>query len=299
MAVAGTVMASPTELSGRLVEGGVGGRAPALTSESEQRPVARAGRLNAMTKMRFAVGLCIAILGAPVNGQSPGPEPVRFEVASIKPSASDATGGTLAPLPNGVQGTNVPLRILVGWAYDVRSYQIDGGPDWISRERFDVNARAAGATPVDDLRRMLRGLLAERFRLVTHSESKEMPVWALVRSRRDGALGPSLRPCVGDCSKPGGSLNSNLGRLRLTGMPIAQVVSLFPSLVGGPVVDRTGLTGTYDIELEWAPEATPEVASERPTIFTAVQEQLGLRLETSRGPVQMLVIDRAERPTPD
>jgi uncharacterized protein (TIGR03435 family) len=222
------------------------------------------------------------------------------------------------------------MRALITVAHGVRPDRIVGSPAWFDRERFDINARAPVNTPDNLLRPMLRTLLAERFRFVFHTEMREMPVYALVADRGNGKQGPNLKastqcdpdaintlgPRTGDPAVPIGKRPCTVisgfdgrGTAFITGgaRPIAAVVEALqnPGLQGTvdrPVLDRTGLTGTYDFDLRFAAPslrgASPD-APALPSIFTALQEQLGLKLETSRGPVEMFVIDSVERPTPD
>lgn len=219
-------------------------------------------------------------------------------------------------------GTNLTLHQLVTEAYRLRPFQVIGGPGWIKLDRFDINAKAPeGATGRPDP--MLRTLLADRFKLRAHTETKEQQVYALVLARADGRLGPKLVASTQECGAParGGApgaaappprepcgMNMNgtgtTAMLKGIGQPLARLATtLSGSGVEGIMVDRTGLTGNFDIELQWTPEnlrsAAAAVGGDGPSLFTALQEQLGLKLESSRGPVEYLVIDSAEQPSPD
>ena len=239
----------------------------------------------------------------------------EFEVASVKPNTSGAANTSVGATPGGYVGTNVPLRLLVTLAYRLRGFQVIGGPSWINTERFDVTARAPEGASQSEILPMLRTLLAQRFKLVVRTESRDAPIFALVLARSDGRLGPQLTPSTTDCTPPApnlpgacrmsGTIGSAAGSLKATGQPLTELASFLGSNVDRIVVDRTGLTGRFDIELSWkgtplrpAPDAPP-AASDGPSVFTAVQEQLGLRLEPARGPVEHLVIESAERPLPD
>jgi uncharacterized protein (TIGR03435 family) len=259
--------------------------------------------------------------------------PVTFEVASVKPNRSSEVAIRM-DMPGGDRftATNVPLRQLVLFAYDVQDARLIGGPDWIRSERFDVDARAGRvlppwtpAGPPPELLQMLRTLLSERFRLTVHQEKRDLPVYALVVARI-GQLGPAIRPSTLGCgnpSKPSGSVvPSNPseftcgmriapGQMVMGGTPMPQFATILPSFVQRVVIDRTGLEGAYDFRLSWTPEglrrgapppgapALPPVDPDGATIFTALQEQLGLRLDPQQAPLDVIVIDRIDRPAPD
>jgi uncharacterized protein (TIGR03435 family) len=252
------------------------------------------------------------------------PAPLRFEVASIKPTDPDAKGSQIRYMPGGgLNITNIPLRAMIGLAYDVRDFQISGGAGWVGTERFDITARAeraAAADGPDDFAKMtddqrktardqmaerLRGLLAERFQLVIHKEIKEQPIYVLGLAKN----GPKLKENTAPGPRQGMSMNR--GRLEGFAAPMAMLGQILSQNMGRPVVDKTGLTGKYDFILEWTPDLGPDAraqgfgdgitapapAAGGPTIFTALQEQLGLRLESQKGPVENIVIDRAEKPS--
>jgi bla regulator protein blaR1 len=248
---------------------------------------------------------------------------LTFEVASIKPADPDARGTSIQFMPGGgLKMTGIPLRGMITFAYDVRDFQVSGGAGWVGTERFDVMAQPehAGAQALDDLAKMtdlqrrtvrdqvaerLRALLADRFQLVVHKETKEQPIYALLVSKN----GAKLKEPKNVGGRQGMSMNR--GRLEGFAAPLEMLSTTLSNAMGRPVVDKTGLTGKYDFVLEWTPDvgagpgpqafgdgATPPApAPGGPTIFTALQEQLGLRLESQKGPVQLIVIDRAEKPS--
>lgn len=240
----------------------------------------------------------------------PGFAQLTFEVASIKPSNPDAKGSSIQFLPGGgLKMMNVPLRAMITFAYDVRDFQVSGGSGWVGNERFDVMAKAdrAAAEAPDDPAKMtdqqrktnrdqiterLRALLADRFQLVVHKETKEQPIYALLVSK-NGAKLKEASATTG----PRQGMSMNRGRMEGFAAPMEMLSNTLSNTVGRPVVDKTGLTGKYDFVLEWTPDmaATGDSAPVGPTIFTALQEQLGLRLESQKGPVENLVIDRAEK----
>ncbi len=237
--------------------------------------------------------------------------PPAFEVASVKRNTSGDAEGSIGPRPGGYAMTNIPLRLLIVRAYELRSFQVVGGPGWIDGERYDLNARAPEGTPPNQIFAMLRTLLAERFKLVAHLEKREQPVYALVTARADGRLGPRLTASTLTCSgqpdqsdrcEMGGSFTGSGGTLKGVGQPLAVLATHVSTAVDRIVQDRTGLAGGFNFELAWSGSGlkpAPGAPSELPSVFTALQEQLGLTLEPSRGPVDVLVIDSATRPTPD
>ena len=256
-----------------------------------------------------------------------GPAPLTFEVASIKPSAPDARGTMFQMQPGGgVRISGATLRTLITFAYDVRDFQVSGGPGWINSDRFDIVAHAerssASQNPpanplqmsdeqrksgMEQTRERLRSLLAERFQLAVHRDNKEQTVYALVVAKN----GPKL-PAAKDGSGPG-RMRMGRGQFDGQGVEMQMLATVLSNEVGRPVIDRTGLKGKFDVKLEFTPEpgqgfgplgppppgveAPPPPDPNGPSIFTALQEQLGLRLESQKGPAETLVIDRVERPS--
>lgn len=209
--------------------------------------------------------------------------------------------------------SNNALKNLISLAYDVRPFQIIGESQWVGAERFDIDARTATSdakTPTDpanERRKILeglKGLLADRFQLALHSETKEQAVYALVVNKG----GPKLQ----ESTEPRGLIRK-MGRGTIKGQAVAlgMLVLNLSNELGRRVIDKTGLAGKYDFELKWGASQdsaaqirstqTAELASpaepDGPSVFTALQEQLGLRLESGKGPVEVLVIERAERPS--
>jgi uncharacterized protein (TIGR03435 family) len=288
-----------------------------------------------------------------VRAQTPaasGAATPSFEVASVKPNTSGQPFIRFGLLPGGrFNAENVPLRQLIVFAYaPLQSFQIEGGPAWIGADRFDVTAKAEGEIPrtvpgtVGPVQLMMRSLLAERFKLVTHSDTKEQPIYNLVVARSDGRLGARIEPSKTDCAAqaaargrgigPGGTpglppgpppgppppgqrpecgLMMGFGNLAAGGMAISNLAQTLSQRVNRVVVDKTGLTGRYDFSMEFTPDQMPPPSAQLngapfpainpdgPSLFTALQEQLGLKLESARGAVEMLVIDSVEQPSPD
>jgi len=258
-------------------------------------------------------------------------KPLAFEVASVKPNTSGVNGGRLGGPASKFAAVNWTVRGLIEWAYQVQSFQIDGGPSWINSDHFDIATTAAdsgssqprpGGPPSTTQLRM-RTLLAERFKLAVHRQPKDMPIYALVMARSDRTLGPELRPSTEDCAalvaaarrgarpssaagKPTCDASISPGTVTAGTQPIPLLASILSGIIQRRVVDRTNLKGNYDLTIVFAPDQSPQGSadtpvtdSNAPSIFTALEEQLGLKLEPTRGPVEVLVIDHVEKPTPD
>jgi uncharacterized protein (TIGR03435 family) len=213
-----------------------------------------------------------------------------FEVATIKPTHYE--GGPLrvtgAVERDGINFQNQTLRGMITRAYGVKPYQVTG-PAWINTERYTVIAKAAGPAKEEQILLMVQALLAERFKLVFHRESKEMPVYALVV----GKNGPKMKENKSEgATEIGGGVGEGINFER-AGM--GQLAGALRQVVDLPVIDETGLKGLYDFKLTFKREATAADPSDAPSIFTALQEQLGLKLESKRAPVDIIVVDKAEK----
>lgn len=273
----------------------------------------------------------LLVLAVLLAAQSPS---LTFEVATINPNNSGAAFADIRIQPGGrFAWVNITLKELMRSAYAQQAFEnreIRGGPKWIDSDRFDIIAKTEeNATIVDPdglprpLFAMLRTLLEERFQLRTHNEKAERQGFALVVAR-PGRLGPKLHVVDVDCVEiirqqaagtfrrdpdhaPPCSVGVPPGQVRATAITMDALARVIGTRVGRPVVDRTGLSGNYDVELEFRPEistggpvdqpitAPPDL--DKPSIFAALEEQLGLRLESAKAIVDVLVIDRAERPT--
>jgi uncharacterized protein (TIGR03435 family) len=273
--------------------------------------------------MRPSLFLLIGALLAPmVSAQAPASDAQRpaFEVASVKPNKSGDVRALMFPQPGGrFTATNVTLRALIIGAYQLQDSQIAGGPDWLDSDRFDIAAKADGDASPTQFFAMLQTLLSDRFKLALHHEARIMPVYALLLARSDGRRGPRLRPSDAKCgtaassyfpvvpdpsaAPPCGDFRMSPRSLVARGMTMPRLASLLAPRVGRVVVDTTALNQAFDIELDWTPDQPQEAdnrpANDAPSLFTALQEQLGLKLESTRGPVDVLVVDRAEQPTED
>ena len=265
----------------------------------------------------------IAALGSLVAQQAANQAPA-FDAASVKLNNSAVTRSLGGP-QRGHFIQSGTLRQLIQMAYRRGGYEVrtvSGGPKWMDSDRFDINATvdpslSLAAIYLPDGRGsaglgylMLRTLLADRFKLAVHSEVRQLPIYVLTRARRDGALGPQLRRTNVDCAAvlaeiartgrgmppaapgegPPCSMQDTKGRVVATDMTLTQLAEVLSPSLEREVHDETGLAGTFTLRLEWTDELS---------IFTAIQEQLGLKLEPSRGPVDVIVVDRVEQPTPD
>jgi uncharacterized protein (TIGR03435 family) len=256
--------------------------------------------------IRFLVVALMAGSAVALAGQSPEP---AFEVVSIKRNVP----GTFPVGPEAREGgsfvaTNATLLRIVRFVHDLPEFQVVGGPDWARRDRFNVAARAGRDASADEIRRMVLAMLKDRFQLVVRAEKREGPIYSLVVARSDKRLGPNMRPSAGDCSKPvheeRRTPNGGVSTQR-TCAPMAELVSSFSNALSAPVMDRTTLTGLWDSELSYTgerrrnitPDAVARDPNDAPALLTAVQEQLGLRLESGRGPVDVVVIESAAQPT--
>jgi len=248
--------------------------------------------------------LCIAAAVAftavwPAQAQAPP----AFAVATIKPSEAPGTGGLLNfPGPGRLSAPNFTLKTLIGFAFG-QNLEISGGPSWMAQDRYNLQAQADGEPTNAERLVMLRSLLVERFALKYHMSSKEVDVYALVLAKSDGKLGPNIKPSAAE--GPTGAMFRAPGIVlrRQTMSTLANMLSAnILADLGRRVVDRTGLTGQFDVDLAYSrpnPQAKggDPLASEGPSLFTVIQEQLGLKLESSKGTVEMLIVDQAERPT--
>jgi uncharacterized protein (TIGR03435 family) len=307
-----------------------------------------------MCKRILTTIVCAALscqLEYAVRAQTPAAsaDKPKFEVASVRPNTSNDGKIMLGIQPGGrFNAVNVPLWDLIRQAYNLQRSQIVGAPDWAEAARYDIVAKAEGdlprtgpGSPPGPLQFMLQDLLADRFKLATHRETREQPIYALTFARADKKLGSGLRPSTTDCEAfrgrgrgapggpggpgaPGGPPRAMFtpgerptcgmmvapGQVMAGGIGITQLALMLSQFTQRIVVDRTGLTGNYDLDLTFTPDRMPQgplppgvqlppIDPNGPSVFTAVQEQLGLKLDSERGPVEVLVIDHVERPTPD
>jgi uncharacterized protein (TIGR03435 family) len=266
------------------------------------------------------LGFCLAA-GAATILSAQATSDAKFDVASVKRVDPAKLSGII--LPGGVAqpggrwvttGATVLQIMRTAYPEYSRTEQITGGPDWVDRDLFEVIAQANGTPPRDQILLMIQNLLADRFKLAVHTESHPLNAYILTLARPDGRLGPGLKKRGVDCSVartgkgsaaeiasckqaadpgPNGTIHLHAPDFAINGLP-----KLIASAVDRPIIDRTGLSGNFDIDLEFALVAGNDV-SPAPAIYTALQEQLGLKLEPSRDVIPVLVIDHVEPPTPN
>jgi len=248
-----------------------------------------------------------------IRAQAPPPRPKfdAFDVATIKPVESNTKRGRFITIQgnNRFVGQDYTLKLLIAAAYSLNPKTISGEPEWVDSQHYDITAITPGdVRPTrDEQMSMLRSLLAERFKLSFHREPKEFSIYVLGLAKG----GPKLKASTAASDAPPAVLSTVFpGRILLPArnVTMGEFTSMMQrAMLDRPVVDRTGLTGRYDFDLEWAPDETqfggdipPAPAdSQLAPLFVALQEQLGLRLEATRGTVDALVVDKAERPTAD
>jgi uncharacterized protein (TIGR03435 family) len=267
--------------------------------------------------MRTLTAILLFAFATTTMGQAPA-----FEAASVR-KRTEPGGGSMGRQPGGrFNAQGVSLQDLIVFAYNVQPYQIVDGPGWLDTERWDVAATGAPGTPADVLL-ALQQLLADRFSLVVRRETRELPIYALIMARNDGRLGPQMKTAALDCAAARAEaqktgvippsakqlcmVQGRLGSIQIGGAPLSDFTAMLSTRLQRTVVDRTGLAGPWDLTLTYTPEPTqiargalsplePSVSFDPngPSIFTAVQEQLGLKLESMRAPVAVLSIQGAE-----
>jgi uncharacterized protein (TIGR03435 family) len=252
------------------------------------------------TYMSPTLVFACVLLSASAGAQS-------FEVASIKPSQPQSEDrqitGFITPGGGRLNTIKTSVRMLITFAYNVKDYQLSGGPGWTNSETYDITAKAEGNPPPEQMRLMLQTLLKDRFRLVLQHGTKDAPIYELMVAKG----GPKLQE---DTTSPTMKMGmTGRGRITAQKASIAAFVSTLGVITGRPVVDKTGLQGAYAFKLEWTPDVgeggPPGLGGPNavppdpggPSLFTAIQEQLGLRLQSAKGPVESLTIESVERPS--
>ncbi|HXA50900.1 MAG TPA: TIGR03435 family protein [Candidatus Acidoferrum sp.] len=277
--------------------------------------------LAALGIVATAGPVAIGMIHAPLaRAQVQISERREFEVASVKANRSGRAGWDGFQMSHGsLTVKNVSLRTLIAASYGVQEARIAGGPGWLNSDRYDIAAKGAAGGNEQEVWLMLRSLLAERFKLQLRNETRELPIYSLevgkdtskLLKRNDGGCEAastataSVRPC-GDLARIWGPQGGQMFGERVS---ISAIVDTLSGIVNRPVIDHTALTGTFDVQLKWTPEDYKPRVGERPegrpidsggpgpSIFTALQEQLGLKLTATKGPVEVLVIYHVERPS--
>ena len=312
-----------------------------------RRPVRTATAVGRTETLRFvrAILWASALMGVVVaeDAHQAQPPQLTFEVVSVKRTGPEGGPSIVGGGRGQYQAINVPVRVTITNAWNLRDHQLVGAPDWLANDRFDIVAREPEGTFTDEQRRMmLQAMLIDRFKLQAHLETRDMPLYNLVLLRADGRLGPDLKPTAVNCAAlrkeraaagaapadptrpPVPNVNERVPcsqrgffgpqgvTINASGRTLEQIATTLGTYADRTVVNKTGLTGEYDMLLKFRPEAggpmgglapplstSADPSSELPTLRTAAQEQLGLRLESARGPVQVLVIDSISTPTED
>jgi uncharacterized protein (TIGR03435 family) len=279
--------------------------------------------------MRSAL-FALAIATATSTGIAQGAKQA-FEAASIK-RVTDGAGPQRANSPDHFSRSAITLRQLVNYAYDLRDYRIIGGPDWLGSDRWQISAKASQPATVPEMRMLVRRLLADRYKLVAHMETRTLPVYELQLVRDDRRLGAGAKVAQMDCrpflsgqrsmresptdanGMPRCAFGASMGpgeiSPHLNGVTMEQLADYVATVVGRKVFDRTGTRGVFDISLRHSDEEFNDIvksddpfeplshgSGDVPSLFTALREQLGLKLISSKGPVEVLVIDSVQRPT--
>ena len=274
--------------------------------------------------------------------QAQGPAPstaaaggTTFEAASVKPNKSGDNRISFQMVPGRFTATGAPLAELVRFAFQIQPVRIIGLPDWSRSERFDIVGKLEGGPTPGAVNDAMRALLADRFKLSTHLETRELPIYALVLARNDGKLGPQLQAASVDCAarrggpppsgraagppapppigqRPDCGMFGGPDRVAAGGTPLSQLATMLSQRVNRIVEDHTGLAGNYDFTLQFTPDQSqlpqgplppgvtaPNIDPNGPSLFTALQEQLGLKLDSRKAQVDVLVIDSISLPTED
>lgn len=278
----------------------------------------KANRLICLTLMTLAV-----VTTTPVQ-VAHGQDGSIVEVASVKLHPPDENQQwMLSPQPGGKLVMRLTPERLVAVAYRMQMDQVVNAPSWAKSDTYDilVKVREGAAVNIDTIGPIAREIFLERFQGTTHMDTRDLPVYLLIPARDQGSTGPRLMPAQMDCTLRGGpppprtaadpapaaaarcGLTQRSGQINMGGFPIDAFARVLSSLAGRVVVNRTGLSGNWDLDLEFAPEAAPGApappAADAPSLFTALQEQLGLKLESTKSPVEITVIDSVEHPTTD
>src|SRR5689334_14008287 len=234
--------------------------------------------------------LAFALACTPLPSQPPG-----WEVVSVKPNHSNSPESNLDSAPGGrTTATNITIRELIRLAYTVKDYQIEHAPGWVDTDRFDINGKNSSGknTSLDDEKALIRFLLTDRFHLAVRRETRQRPVYLLVV----GKDGPKLTP---HNDGTGSGTRKTCGQLKGTRLTMDTIATVLSRQLDRDVLNQTNLPGKYDFQLEWTPDSGPcsDDAPVRPAFFTAIQQQLGLKLEASKGPAEYLIVEHIEHPT--
>lgn len=278
-----------------------------------------AGELNFAKRVALAIAgiaalglpVLIGVLNAPaIQAQSSATAATKFEVASIKLNTSGSGRFSFGTSPGGkLHIENTSAATIIQNAYGIQSFQLSGGPAWLQSDRYDVEAKAQGNPSSDQMNSMLQALLEDRFKLKVHRTTKELPTYELtvakggskLRPSKDGSCvesdpsNPQRRASDVVCGSVRATRNRSAAEVDAVKINMARLTANLTVYLQRTVIDKTGITGTFDAHLKWSPDEAGDAALA--SIFTALQEQLGLRLESGKGPVEVIIIDHVERPS--
>ena len=266
--------------------------------------------LDSMTARIFLLAAALLCAAAPLAAQSTPANP-EFDVATIKASNPNQPGKQFMAKGHEFVTINTTLDDLITFAYGIHTRQIAGGPAWIATDKFDLDGKSSGADQPTDAqwKRMIQKLLQDRFQLTYHREPRELSVYMLTVTRG----GPKMKPSEADPNSLPGSGFRGFGNMPVFNATMADFAGMMQGLVlDRPMIDRTGLTGRYDFTLRWTPDDSQFIGmrppgmsmpgsdspNAPPTLYTAIEEQLGLKLEATKAPVDVLVIDRVMKNHP-
>jgi uncharacterized protein (TIGR03435 family) len=252
-----------------------------------------------MPRLAFVLLSCACLL----DGQP------TFEAASVKPNRSGSPASLVRPSPGRFEAENQTLEHLVMLAYDVKDFQVSGGPGWIRSERYDIDARAKGNPSREEMLPMLQALLADRFHLMLRREMKQLPVYELAVAKTGFkaqpvdcfTLDPNSRTAPPQGQAVCGGMGWGKGSIDSAATNSAFLTAALATILGRTVIDKTGVTGWFAVHLKFVP---PNLGSDDasadtglPSVFTALQEQVGLKLDSARGPVEVLTVESVDKPS--
>jgi uncharacterized protein (TIGR03435 family) len=240
--------------------------------------------------IRKALMMAMAVVSTAALSVAQTAQKPKFEVVSIKKSALSPNGSQVSSTGNRFRAVNATVMTLILNGYPVHSFQIVGGPSWISTDGFDIEAVSQGPLTQESVTQMLQALLKDRFTLQVHQDMRDMPIYRLVVAKD----GPKVHAAKEDeRTRVSGA---GRGRMNFQRVPLSTVADNLSNILDRPVLDHTALSGNYSFNLEWTPDGLANTDSNAPSLVTALEEQLGLKLESSKGPVEVLVIDSVSKP---
>jgi uncharacterized protein (TIGR03435 family) len=246
--------------------------------------------------MKIALAAAVLTGVASLGAQAP----LAFDAVSIRANGSGSRSGGVGPQGAGIRATNSTIGSLVRWAWELNSFELVGGPGWLDVDRSDIVATSAMTPDLPRTRAMTRAMLEERFALAVRRELRPMPVYALLPMREGRSLRAGLRASTTDCAAAFCGSRIDRGSVESRGITLDDFAKTMAGAAGRVIVDRTGFQGLHDIDLSFEPEpGSPGARTDVPSLFTALEEQLGLKLDPQTADVPVFVIEKIERPTPN